>query len=265
MRHAEMDIVGLDRPGTTALNLTFSPLRDIQQASMGVAMVLNDISETKRLESVRRYLPPALVDQVRDVDAAQRPQRRLMTVLFADVRGFSTFSENLNPEELIEVINGYFTEAVKAISHFGGMTDKFMGDAVMALFNTPLNPQEDHAERAVRTALMIQESMRHYHTQLPESRRLYFGTGIHLGEAVVGNVGSALRKDYSAIGDAVNLAKRVQENAAGGQILLSASAYDAVRGLVEVGAVNLMRVKGRQALEQIYELKGLKGGTIVNG
>ena len=258
MRHAEMDIVVQNRPGTTALNLTFSPLRDMQQASMGVAMVLNDISETKRLESVRRYLPPALVDQVRDVDAAQRPQRRTMTVLFADVRGFSTFSENLDPEELIQVINGYFTEAVKAISHFGGMTDKFMGDAVMALFNTPLNPQEDHTERAVRTSLMIQESMRAYHKTLPENRRLYFGTGIHLGEAVVGNVGSALRKDYSAIGDAVNLAKRVQENAQAGQILLSGPAYNAVRGWVEVGELQLMQVKGRKALEQIYEFKGLK-------
>ena len=258
MRQTEMDIVVRNRPGTTALNLTISPLRDIQQESMGVAMVLNDISETKRLESVRRYLPPALVDQVRDVDAAQRPQRRVMTVFFADVRGFSTFSENLDPEELIEVINGYFTEAVKAISHYGGLTDKFMGDAVMALFNTPLNPQEDHAERAIRTALMIRESMSHYHTKIPENRRLYFGTGIHLGEAVVGNVGSAMRKDYSAIGDAVNLAKRVQENAQPGQILLSAAAYDAVRDWVEVGALNLMRVKGRQTLEQFYELKGLK-------
>jgi adenylate cyclase len=258
MRHAEMDIIVRNRPGTTALNLTISPLRDIQEESMGVAMVLNDISETKRLESVRRYLPPALVDQVRDVDAAQRPQRRVMTVLFADVRGFSTFSENLDPEELIEIINGYFTEAVKAISHYGGLTDKFMGDAVMALFNTPLNPQEDHAERAIRTALMIQENMREYHTQLPESRHLYFGTGIHLGEAVVGNVGSAMRKDYSAIGDAVNLAKRVQENAQPGQILLSGPAYDAVRSWVEVGELQLIKVKGRQALEQIYELKGLK-------
>ncbi|PID85052.1 MAG: hypothetical protein CSB13_10005 [Chloroflexi bacterium] len=259
MRQVEMDIVVGNRPGTTALNLTISPLRDVAEESLGVAMVLNDISETKRLESVRRYLPPALVDQVRDVDAAQRPQRRVMSVLFADVRGFSTFSENLDSEELIEVINGYFTEAVKAISHYGGLTDKFMGDAVMALYNTPLNPQANHTERAVRTALMIQEGMREYHAQLPENRRLYFGTGIHLGEAVVGNVGSALRKDYSAIGDAVNLAKRVQENAGAGQILLSGSAYNAVRNWVNVGELQLMQVKGRQAFEQIYELKGIKG------
>ncbi len=257
-RNAEMDIIVQQRPGPTTLNLTFSPLRDMSQLPQGVAMVLNDISETKRLESVRRYLPPALVDQVRDVDAAQRPQRRTMTVLFADVRGFSAFSENLDPEELIEVLNGYFTDAVKAISHYGGLTDKFMGDAVMALYNTPLNPQEAHTERAIRTALMIREGLSAYHASIPEDRRLYFGTGIHLGEAVVGNVGSALRKDYSAIGDAVNLAKRIQETAKPGQILLSSTAYDVVKDWVEVTALNPMRVKGRMALEQIYELHGVK-------
>ncbi|MBK8988539.1 MAG: GAF domain-containing protein [Chloroflexi bacterium] len=257
-QNTEMDIVVGQRPGTTTLNLTFSPLRDFQQETLGVAMVLNDISETKRLESVRRYLPPALVDQVRDLDAAQRPQRREITVLFADVRGFSTFSENLDPETLIQVINGYFTQAVRAISHFGGLTDKFMGDAVMALFNTPLNPQEDQVERAIRTALMIQNNMTAYHLDMPVDKRLYFGTGIHVGEAVVGNVGSLQRKDYSAIGDAVNLAKRVQETARPGQILLSAAAYERVREWVIAEPMNPMRVKGRQTLEQIYELIGMR-------
>ena len=257
-QNTEMDIVVGARPGMTTLNLTFSPLRDMQQETLGVAMVLNDISETKRLESVRRYLPPALVDQVRDLDAAQRPQRRVISVLFADVRGFSTFSENLEPETLIEIINGYFTQAVSAISYYGGLTDKFMGDAVMALYNTPLNPQEDHVERAIRTALMIQNNMIAHHMDMPADKRLYFGTGIHVGEAVVGNVGSALRKDYSAIGDAVNLAKRVQETARPGQILLSSEAYERARDWVIVEAMNPMRVKGRMALEQIYELIGLK-------
>ncbi len=115
----EMDIVVSKRPGLTSLNLTFSPLRDMNQETLGVAMVLDDVSEKKRLESVRRYLPPALVDQVRDLDAAQRPQRRHLSVLFADVRGFSTFSEYLDPEKLIQVINGYFTEAVHAITRLG--------------------------------------------------------------------------------------------------------------------------------------------------
>ncbi|MCP5093923.1 MAG: GAF domain-containing protein [Chloroflexi bacterium] len=255
----EVDLVVRRRPGVTTLNLTLSPLlRDIQQDTLGVAMVLDDVSEKKRLESVRRYLPPALVDQVRDLDAAQRPQRRQMSVLFADVRGFSTYSENLDPEKLIQVINGYFTEAVNSITHFQGLTDKFMGDAVMALFNTPLNPQEDHAERAIRTAWMISQKMDAYLEALPVERRLHFGFGIHTGEAVVGNVGSHLRKDYSAIGDAVNLSKRIQEYAKADQILMSSDTYAIVKDIVEVEPLPPTKVKGRKALEQIYMLVGVK-------
>ena len=254
----EVDIVVSKRPGVTTLNLKFSPLRDIQQETLGVAMVLDDVSEKKRLESVRRYLPPELVDQVRDLDAAQRPQRRFITVLFADVRGFSTYSERLDPEKLIQIINGYFTVAVQAITHFQGLTDKFMGDAVMALFNTPLNPQVDHAERAIRTVRVIQENLAAYHVDLPVDRQLHFGFGIHTGEAVVGNVGSNLRKDYSAIGDAVNLAKRLQELAQPDETLISEDTYRQVEETVAVEALPPTQVKGRQAQEQIYRLMGLK-------
>ncbi len=257
-QNTEVDIMVGQRPGVTTLNMTVSPVRDALQETLGVAMVLNDVSETKRLESVRRYLPPELVDQVRDIDAAQRPQHSTMSVLFADVRGFSTISEFLDPEELIQVINGYFTEAVKAITKYQGLTDKFLGDAVMALFNTPLNPQDNHAEHAVRTAWMIKQSMAAYHETLPEDRRLHFGFGIHTGDAVVGNVGSALRKDYSAIGDAVNLAKRIQENASGDQILMSEEAYLLVKDIVEVIPQEPQQVKGRQAMEQFYELVGVQ-------
>lgn len=255
-KNAEVDLVVRNQPGITTLNLTLTPLRDVEQETLGVAMVLNDVTEKKRLESVRRYLPPALVDQIRDLDAAQRPQHRIMSVLFADVRGYSTFSENVDPEKLIQIMNGYFTVFVNAIETFEGLTDKFMGDAVMALYNTPLNPQRKHAERAMRTALMIQEQMQAYLADMPEDSRLHFGIGIHTGEAVVGNVGSNLRKDYSAIGDAVNLAKRIQENAGGDQILLSKATYELVKDWVTVEPLEPIRVKGRQTLEQIYQLLG---------
>lgn len=257
-QNTELDVYLGETDQMTTLNMKFSPLRDVQQATLGVAMVLDDVSEKKRLESVRRYLPPKLVDQIRDLDAAQRPQRRKMSVLFADVRGFSTYSENLDPELLIEIINGYFTVAVKAITQYQGLTDKFMGDAVMALFNTPLNPQERHVERAIRTALMMQEHTAAYHASLNQDRRLRFGIGIHTGEAVVGNVGSALRKDYSAIGDAVNLAKRLQEIAQPDQIVISQAAYECVEDIVLVEPLPAVQVKGRQALEQLYVLRGLQ-------
>ena len=255
-RNTEVDVAVSKRSGLTSLNLTLTPLRDYDQDMLGVAMVLDDVTEKKRLESVRRYLPPALVDQIRDLDAAQRPQRRIMSVLFADVRGYSTFSENLDPEKLIQIMNGYFTEFVYAINEYQGLTDKFMGDAVMALYNTPLNPQVRHAERAIHTALMIRKNMRRYLADLPEANRLHFGIGVHTGEAVVGNVGSSLRKDYSAIGDAVNLSKRIQENAQADEILLSSATYKQVKAWVQVEPLEPMKVKGRQAPEQIYRLVG---------
>ncbi len=251
-QNTEVDLYVGRRSEIATLNLTFSPLNDNQ----GVAMVLDDVSEKKRLESVRRYLPPKLVDQIRDLDAAQRPQRRKLTVMFADVRGFSTFSEYMEPELLIQVINQYFTVAVQAITRYQGLTDKFMGDAVMALYNTPLNPQRDHVLRALKTALMIQANTAV--APIAPELRLQFGIGIHSGEAVVGNVGSHLRKDYSAIGDVVNLAKRFQENAAPNQIIISHTIYNQVSDQIEVERLPAVRVKGRQTLEQIYMLTGIK-------
>lgn len=250
----EMDVAIRKRSGITTLNLNLSPLLDVRKQARGVAMVLDDISEKKRMESVKRYLPPALVDQVRDVDAAQRPQRRELSVMFADITGFSTFSESMEPETLIQVINQYFTIAAQAINDHNGIIDKFMGDAVMALFNTQLNPQDNHAEMAVRTAIEMRRALDRYQETVPEDRRLFFSVGIHMGEAVAGNVGSHFRKDFTAIGDAVNLAKRLEETAKANQVVISQALYERVKDLVNVEAREPMRVKGRQALEQTYFL-----------
>ena len=253
-RYVEVDAQLGEQQNVTSLALNCAPLRDMQRETLGVAIVVDDVSEKKRLESVRRYLPPALVDQVRNIDAAQRPQRQEMSIFFADVRGFSTFSEFLSPEELIMVINQYFTVASQAIIDYEGVIDKFMGDAVMALFNTPLIPQPDHVERAVRTGLAMKQGLKALHRELPESQRLVFGIGVHTGEAVVGNVGSRLRKDYSALGDAVNLAKRIQDYARDGQFLISAETYQRVRSWVRAKPLGLVTVKGRETPVQIYEV-----------
>lgn len=255
--HMELDANVRGRSGRTALNLTFSPLRDMQQQTQGVALVLDDVSEKKRLESIRRYLPPALVDRVRDVDTAQLPQRRIISVVFADIRGFTTVSEKWEPEFLISVLNEHLTVAAAAINLQEGLIDKYDGDTVMALYNTPLNPQENHAERAVRTALAMRQDLLAYHESIPEYQRLYFGVGVHTGEAVVGNVGSPLRKDYSAVGDAVNLSDRLQNLADGGEIIISEDTYQLVKDWVDVTQLQPVLVKGRQAEVQIYLLNDL--------
>ena len=178
-------------------------------------------------------------------------------MVFGDIRAFSTVAEKWEPEFLIGALNHHLTAAATAINEYDGLIDKYDGDTVMALYNTPLNPQEDHVIRAVKTALDVRVQVMKYHESIPEDERLYFGIGIHCGEAVVGNVGSPSRKDYSAIGDAVNLSKRLQEIAQPGQILISEAAYKQVEDFVVVNELEAVKVKGRQASEQIYELLSL--------
>lgn len=253
---AEMDLGGVRRRNSpVTVNVTVSPLSTVDNERVGgVAIVIDDVSEKKRVESLRRYLPPALVDRVRDLDAAQKPQRRPITVMFADIRDFSRFGEHVDPEELIDLANGLFSEAVAAISAHHGLIDKFMGDAVMALFNTPLNPQEDHVEQAVAAALDVQARMAAYRSELPSSKLLHFGIGIHTGDAVVGNVGSAQRKDYSAVGDVVNLCKRLQELAGADQIIISRRVYERICDYALVESLAPVKLRGRKAREEVYRL-----------
>jgi adenylate cyclase len=255
----EVDI-DLPERGIVNLSMYLSTLRDAQDATLGVAIVVDDLTEKKRFERertmVKRYLPTQLVDNLPD-DLAElklRGERQQITTLFADIRGFSTYSENSDPEKVVEVINQYFAFALAAVDGHEGVVDKYLGDAVMVHFNTPLRPVADHAWRAVLTAWDFKQSIQAYLEQVPDDDRLYVGIGINTGEAVVGNVGAEDRMEYTAIGDAVNLAKRLQERAGGGQILLSRSTYDLVKDRVEVNALDPIQVKGRQGIEQVYEL-----------
>ncbi|MCP4517691.1 MAG: adenylate/guanylate cyclase domain-containing protein, partial [Delftia sp.] len=190
-----------------------------------------------------------LVEGEQDISLGGKRQQ--VSVLFADIRGFTAFSESLAPERLIEVLNQYLALAVDAVLAQDGTLDKFMGDAVMALFNAPL-PCPDHTWRAVRAALAMQEAIARYNVEGTDHAPLSFGVGIHVGQAVVGNVGTVQQMNYTAIGDAVNLAKRLQEHASGGQIILSQAAYEALKKDVIVQDLGLLAVKGRAATEHAY-------------
>jgi class 3 adenylate cyclase len=207
-----------------------------------------------------RYVSPTVVDRLvhGGDDLALGGKRHDVTVLFADIRGFTSFSESMRSEELIEILNQYLALAVEAVLNQEGTLDKFMGDAVMALFNVPL-PQPDHALRAVRTAVVMQQAMVDFNADSSNTSCLSFGIGIHMGQAVVGNIGTVQQMNYTAIGDTVNLAKRLQENAQGGQIILSQDVYDAVKDHVIVEDLGPMAVKGRTAEVHSYLLIDLNG------
>jgi len=247
--------------GRMVLNVNLSPLKDAEQKTQGVAIVLDDLTERKRLEAQRRLfermVSPAVIAQLDPNQLQLGGKRAQITTLFADIRGFTSFSESLNPEELFNVLNRYLAAAADAVLAQEGTVDKFMGDAVMAWFNAPI-PQEDHALRAVRAALGIRDRIRALHASLPPEYHLAFGVGVHYGEALLGLVGTEKRLDYTAIGDSVNTAKRIQENSAANQILISHEVYAQAAPYVEAREAPPVHAKGKSHPLRVYEVLGLR-------
>jgi adenylate cyclase len=184
--------------------------------------------------------------------------KQIVTTMFADVNGFTSFSEQNPPETVFKVLNAYLALAAQAILEEEGTLDKFMGDAVLAIWNSP-DQQEDHAMRAVRAAISIMKRATAAHKLFPNpDQRMIFRVGISTGQAMVGNVGTNDLFNYTAIGDAVNLAQRLQTAAKPGQILLYKDTYEIVSEHVLVTSLQPLVVKGREQLAEVYELKGLK-------
>lgn len=247
--------------GPIDLRFNLSPLKDVDQTTHGVAVVMEDLTEKKRLEAQRRLfermVSPAVIEQL-DPDSLQLGGRRAeITVLFADIRGFTSFSEGLSPEKLVAVLNRYLAAAADAVLGEEGTIDKFMGDAVMAWFNAPVL-QKDHTLRAVRAAIGIRKSLENLKEDIRRDLQLSFGVGIHVGDAVLGLVGTEKRLEYTAIGDSVNTTKRIQENSKPGQILISKEAYQRIAPYVLVRSVAPVIAKGKSEPLHVYELLDLR-------
>jgi len=176
-----------------------------------------------------------------------------ITVLFADLEGFTSLSERTDPEKLLSVLNQYHSLIVKIIQRYNGTIDKFIGDCVMALYNTPIE-QEGHIANAVKSALHIKDDLHWFHEQVDAEYRLKINFGIHTGVAVVGNVGTTELMDFTAVGDTVNVAARLQGLADAGQILISEPVYEAVEDIVFGRLRGPLPVKGRQNAVTVYEV-----------
>lgn len=251
----------LQKRGIVDWRLNLSPLKDAGQKTQGIAIVLDDLTERKKLEAQRRLfermVSPAVIAQL-DPNSLQLGGKRVdITVLFADIRGFTTYSEKIAPEKLVKILNRYLAAMAEAVLMQEGTIDKFMGDAIMAWFNAPV-PQPDHTLRAVKTALAIRESVENLYKELPVDAHLTFGAGIHYGDAVLGLIGTEKRLEYTAISDSVNVAKRIQENSAKNQILISKAAYERVKKQVEAKSHAEMKLKGKEHPLEVFEVLGLK-------
>ena len=247
--------------GQVEWRLNVSPLKDADQTTQGIAIVLDDLTERKKLEGQRklfeRMVSPAVIEQLDPNSLALGGKRSDITIMFADIRGFTSYSESQSPEQLVSVLNRYLAAGAEVVLDEEGTIDKFLGDAVMAWFNAPV-PQEDHTLRAVRAALKLRDRIAELHAVLPPEAHLGFGVGIHYGDAVLGLIGTEKRLDYTAIGDSVNTTKRLQENAARNQIVISQAAYERVSDFIEARLMEPITVKGKREPIPVYEILGLK-------
>jgi len=240
-------------------------LADYAAIAIENARLLQQVEQTKEQEKrqirglFERYVAPSVVEKlVAQPDAIMLGGvRQRVTILFADIRGFSDFSTRVTPEALVDVLNRHIAVAAEAIRAEEGTLDKFLGDAVMTYFNAPL-PQPDHALRAVRSAWRICHAVEDSHSQIPPTTRLQFGIGISTGEVLVGNIGAPQLMSFTVIGDAVNVSRCLQEHAHGGQILICQRVHDLVQDYVETRPVGEVEIKGHPQPEPVFEVVAVR-------
>ena len=211
------------------------------------------------LKAFRQYVAPQVVENIAkkgDYELKLGGEKRNIAVLFVDIRGFTPLSEKLEPEQVVSILNEYLSMITKAIFDNNGTLDKFVGDDVMAVFNSPFD-LDDYIYKAVCTAEAIVKGSDDIRKKAYEltGYEIGFGVGVNCGEAVVGNIGSDFRMDYTAIGDTVNTAARLEANAKAGQVLVSPSVVKNLEGRVEFKSVGEISLKGKSEPMSVYELR----------
>lgn len=178
--------------------------------------------------------------------------RNRATILFGDVRGFTAYSESKAPEQVVEALNAYLETATRVIIKYGGYIDKFIGDAVLAVFGVPVY-REDHVQRAVRAAMYLQEELRKESVNGNELLA-NVGISIHTGDVVAGNVGSQSKMEYTVIGDSVNLASRLNAFASGGDVVVSAAVQESLGPMLETQSLGPQAIKGKSAPVDVFKV-----------
>jgi class 3 adenylate cyclase len=212
-------------------------------------------------DTFSKYVSKQVADKIlKEKDYLKlKGEKRVVTVLFADIRGFTPLAETIPPEKVIDILNQYFSMMIDVVFQYGGVLNKFIGDAIMVTYNAPLD-QKYHELRAVLTGLEIQKKMAEMNKKRLErgEQQINIGIGINTDEAVAGNVGSPERLEYTVIGSGVNIAQRIESSTEKGQLHISEKTYEAVKDYVEVIKLNLVRVKGISEPVQLYSVINAK-------
>jgi len=252
----EIDVGG--KP--TAVNISLLPLKTEAEEQLGTMMMISDISIEKRVKAtMARYMDPTIATQMfenTDTDVLGGTSRRA-TILFSDIRGFTTLTEHLGANGTVTFLNEYFGLMVEVISKYEGMLDKFIGDAIMAAFGLPLSHDDDE-DRAVQCAIVMIHECQRWSAERVRANQLPvdMGIGINTDMIVSGNIGSARRMDYTLIGDGVNIASRLESacKAYSARILISDNTRDMLRGTYRMREVDQVIVKGKTEPVGVYEV-----------
>ena len=254
-------------------SLNISPLRGKRGRHEGLILLFTDqtaerelkgqvsvVKEERRVikDMFARYLSNELVDTIMQKPDLVRPggDKKQATIFFADIRGYTAFSETKEPEYIIEVLNAYFSEAVEIIISHGGYIDKFIGDAIMAVWGVPLVSEAEDAVNAVSCAVALQQRVgaRDRSFFRGEASSLKVGIGLHTGNLVAGNLGSARRMDYSVIGDTVNVAARLEGVARGGDVVITEATRDLIGDRFKVEQLKPVSVKGKAEPIRVFRV-----------
>ena len=254
MMDAEMEWGG----EKTSANVTVLPLISVKGKSLGSLVMIEDISDEKRMKgTMARYMDPAIADQLmatgKEVLGGNMSEA---SILFSDVRSFTTLTESLGAQGTVGLLNEYFTLMVDCLQKEGGMLDKFIGDAMMAIFGLPL-PREDDADRAVRAGIGMLVELERFNTARKERGMMAIdmGLGINTDEIVSGNIGSPKRMNYTVIGDGVNLAARLETACKqyGAKMLVSDATVKKLKGTYRMREADRVVVKGKTEPVVIFE------------
>ncbi|MDT8379601.1 MAG: adenylate/guanylate cyclase domain-containing protein [Desulfotignum sp.] len=221
----------------------------------------------QRLQLVRfikdtfgRYLSKKVVEEILSSDKGRQigGTRKTVTVLMADLRGFTTISESRDPEEMVQLLNRYLKQMSTIILAYDGMIDEIIGDAILAVFGAP-EAHENDPQRAVACAIEMQNRLAHLNTELMDDGypALEMGIGINTGTVIVGNIGSDLRMKYGIVGETVNRAARIESNSIGGQVLIGESTYKAVQAEVQADPPKTLMMKGMKKPLVFYSVSAI--------
>lgn len=248
-------------------NVSIVPLKNSKRKHIGQVLVVEDITQEQRMMStLSRYVDRGVAEQlVKNKDSLKLGGvKTKVTILFSDIRDFTTLSERLGAEEIVELLNGYFSRMVQVIFSHGGTLDKFIGDAIMAVFGAPVHHDDDPI-RTVKAALQMRRELKAFNAKRREEGKsqIQNGIGIGYGEAISGNIGSEQRMDYTVIGDVVNLSSRLEGLTKGyaQKILISESVYLDIKDQVSCVSLATVRVKGKKQETVIY---GINDDTVVS-